>query len=356
MWSPGELYATHSPRRGKSTLTAPRSSSLTGDGVRSSTRSSLCAASCTASRDEQAVTFARHRRRHGHAATPRQRQRPPRVGGARSRPGDPPSSARRPLVGRRRSSATSRRSVSAQRHAMPWPLRSPRSVSARPPSSWPTPSSSASAPPFANPRRGSAGVRGALEAPVSSGLRTRSDRMVFRRLFGGGSEPKPEQPTQVSHFDTAAEGDRLIVEQLRSLGADLSKPREVLHYVYLPSQDAAQAAGPRAAGEGLRRRGAARRRTSRSESLAVPGHDRGSRIGRVGECGDAAPSPPSPRTTAASTTAGRLRACPDTERAIRRDRRGSCHSGPLARCLKRRSGGWRGARPRPFRPTRDAER
>jgi regulator of RNase E activity RraB len=67
--------------------------------------------------------------------------------------------------------------------------------------------------------------------------------MVFRRLFGGGSEPKPEQPTKVSHFDTAAEGDRLIVEQLRSMGADLSKPREVLHYVYLPSQEAAQAAG-----------------------------------------------------------------------------------------------------------------
>lgn len=67
--------------------------------------------------------------------------------------------------------------------------------------------------------------------------------MVFRRLFGGSSEPKPDQSTKVSHFDTAAEGDRLIVEQLRSLGADLSKPREVLHYVYLPSQDAAQAAG-----------------------------------------------------------------------------------------------------------------
>jgi regulator of RNase E activity RraB len=67
--------------------------------------------------------------------------------------------------------------------------------------------------------------------------------MVLRRLFGGRSEPTPEPPTTTSHFETAEEGDRLIVEQLRSMGADLSKPREVLHYLYLPSEEAARDIG-----------------------------------------------------------------------------------------------------------------
>ena len=39
---------------------------------------------------------------------------------------------------------------------------------------------------------------------------------------------------------TAAEADRAIMAQLRYLGADLDRPREVIHYVYLPSADASR--------------------------------------------------------------------------------------------------------------------
>ncbi len=36
-----------------------------------------------------------------------------------------------------------------------------------------------------------------------------------------------------------ADGDQLIVQQLRLLGADLSKPREVLHFLYFPTREGA---------------------------------------------------------------------------------------------------------------------
>jgi Regulator of ribonuclease activity B len=39
-----------------------------------------------------------------------------------------------------------------------------------------------------------------------------------------------------------ADGDQLIVQQLRLLGADLSKPREVLHFLYLPTEEDAESA------------------------------------------------------------------------------------------------------------------
>jgi hypothetical protein len=67
-------------------------------------------------------------------------------------------------------------------------------------------------------------------------------RMIFRRLFGSRDQDEETPSENVAGFDTVDEGDRLIVQQLRSIGADLSKPREVLHYLYLPTQEAADAA------------------------------------------------------------------------------------------------------------------
>lgn len=76
--------------------------------------------------------------------------------------------------------------------------------------------------------------------------------MILRRLFGSRhpEEEQPPPPEQVAHFNTADEGDRLILEELRSLGADLSKAREVLHYLYLPTEAAAAEASQEARHQG----------------------------------------------------------------------------------------------------------
>jgi hypothetical protein len=63
-------------------------------------------------------------------------------------------------------------------------------------------------------------------------------RDVFRR--------KPE----VASYDTPAEGDRLVIAELGRAGADLSRPREVVHYLYLPSEDAAKHVRETLDGEG----------------------------------------------------------------------------------------------------------
>jgi hypothetical protein len=44
--------------------------------------------------------------------------------------------------------------------------------------------------------------------------------------------------------EAAPEGDRLVLEELGAAGADLSQPREVVHYVHLPSREAAEAFAP----------------------------------------------------------------------------------------------------------------
>ena len=47
------------------------------------------------------------------------------------------------------------------------------------------------------------------------------------------------QPTT---YTTPAEGDQLIVQRLRRLGVDVSQPREVVHFVYFPTEEDAEAA------------------------------------------------------------------------------------------------------------------
>jgi hypothetical protein len=65
--------------------------------------------------------------------------------------------------------------------------------------------------------------------------------MGLRRLFSRKAN-EPDQSQTTEHFESVEDGDRMIVEQLRGLGANLSLPREVLHYLYLPSEPAAAAA------------------------------------------------------------------------------------------------------------------
>ena len=75
--------------------------------------------------------------------------------------------------------------------------------------------------------------------------------MILRRLFGSRrDDAQPPANEHVEHFDTADEGDRLIIEQLRSMGANLSMPREVLHYLYVPTEAAAAEASQEARDQG----------------------------------------------------------------------------------------------------------
>src|SRR5688572_33412876 len=76
--------------------------------------------------------------------------------------------------------------------------------------------------------------------------------MFLRRLFGSRrrDDEQPPAPEQVAHFNTPDEGDRLILDELRSLGADLSQPREVLHYLYVPTEAAATEASQEARDQG----------------------------------------------------------------------------------------------------------
>jgi Regulator of ribonuclease activity B len=45
-------------------------------------------------------------------------------------------------------------------------------------------------------------------------------------------------------------GDRLVLDQLRQAGADLSQPREVLHYLYAPTREDADALAAAVRAEG----------------------------------------------------------------------------------------------------------
>jgi hypothetical protein len=57
---------------------------------------------------------------------------------------------------------------------------------------------------------------------------------------------KPTQPTGMLNYEILASGtdifeeEQLVVDELRKAGADLSQPREVLHYFYFPSEPNAE--------------------------------------------------------------------------------------------------------------------
>ena len=57
--------------------------------------------------------------------------------------------------------------------------------------------------------------------------------MAWRKLLGKKETSVP--------LDAAA-GDLMVLAQLEKSGADLTQPRDLVHYLYVPSQDAAEQA------------------------------------------------------------------------------------------------------------------
>ena len=71
--------------------------------------------------------------------------------------------------------------------------------------------------------------------------------MGWRDLF----KPKPRSDDEELAPDAPPDArDRQVLKQLRRLGANLSKPREVVHFVYFPTQVAAERASHELRGEG----------------------------------------------------------------------------------------------------------
>ena len=74
--------------------------------------------------------------------------------------------------------------------------------------------------------------------------------MGWRDLF----KPKPRDDDE--DLDEPIEGgppgqaDKRVLKQLRRLGANLSRPREVIHFLYFPTQVAAEQASHQLRGEG----------------------------------------------------------------------------------------------------------
>jgi hypothetical protein len=61
---------------------------------------------------------------------------------------------------------------------------------------------------------------------------------------------KRERSDEATAIGDPVESDRLVLEQLVAAGADLSQPREVVHYVHLPSREAAEAFAPMVLNQG----------------------------------------------------------------------------------------------------------
>ena len=74
--------------------------------------------------------------------------------------------------------------------------------------------------------------------------------MGWRDLF------KPRRRDEDEDLDEPVEGappgqaDKQVLKQLRRLGANLSRPREVIHFLYFPTQVAAEQASHQLRGEG----------------------------------------------------------------------------------------------------------
>jgi hypothetical protein len=59
----------------------------------------------------------------------------------------------------------------------------------------------------------------------------------WSKLF---SQKKANPPYSIiGKYKDVREGDKMILNQLAKIGARMQDPREVLHYLYLPSQDSA---------------------------------------------------------------------------------------------------------------------
>ena len=60
-------------------------------------------------------------------------------------------------------------------------------------------------------------------------------------------KPRAERPDEPS---ARKDPDQAVLKELRKIGANLSKPREVIHFLYFPTQVAAEKAATQLRGEG----------------------------------------------------------------------------------------------------------
>jgi Regulator of ribonuclease activity B len=78
--------------------------------------------------------------------------------------------------------------------------------------------------------------------------------MGWRDLFK--PKPRDEDDLDLDEGDEPVsggppeKGDKQVLKQLRRLGANLSRPREVVHFLYFPTQVAAEQASHQLRGEG----------------------------------------------------------------------------------------------------------
>jgi hypothetical protein len=70
----------------------------------------------------------------------------------------------------------------------------------------------------------------------------------WSKLFSGRRTKSPY--TFLGKPKNPREGDRMILSRLTKLGAEMTKAREVRHYLYLPSQEAASSAAKTLRSEG----------------------------------------------------------------------------------------------------------
>ncbi len=60
-------------------------------------------------------------------------------------------------------------------------------------------------------------------------------------------KPRESRPQEAGAPESS---DRMVLKELRKIGANLSKPREVIHFLYFPTQVAAEKAATQLRGEG----------------------------------------------------------------------------------------------------------
>jgi hypothetical protein len=60
-------------------------------------------------------------------------------------------------------------------------------------------------------------------------------------------KPRAERPDE---SEAPKDSDQLVLKELRKVGANLSRPREIIHFLYFPTQVAAEKAATQLRGEG----------------------------------------------------------------------------------------------------------
>jgi Regulator of ribonuclease activity B len=71
--------------------------------------------------------------------------------------------------------------------------------------------------------------------------------MGWRDLFKPKAREEDDEPVSGG---TGEQSDKRVLKQLRRLGANLARPREVIHFLYFPTQVAAEQASHHLRGEG----------------------------------------------------------------------------------------------------------